>query len=94
MIFAWSVLLVAGLVLVAASAVRNEYLVVLRSFRYGTLLLERRQGERYELFGPLWLPVVLARYTAHRSVEALGSAQRRVISWVHAHGHRAAGAKA
>lgn len=94
MIFAWSALLAAGLVLVMAAATRSQYLVVLRSFRYGTLLLERRQGEQYQVFAPYLLPVVLLRYLAHSAVESWAVVQRRMIAWAHTHLHRTAGAKA
>lgn len=93
MIFAWSALVVAGLALVLAAAVRSQFLVVLHSRRYGLLLLERGAGGRYRIFAPHGLPLVLLRYLALGG-SGLLSAARRAASGVHAHGHRTLGAKA
>lgn len=99
MLFAWSVLLAAGLLLAWVGASRSQHLVVLYWQRHGLVLLERRRSGQYRIFSPLLVPVVLLRYVALALASAVLGAQRRVASWSHGqgHGHRhrqTAGAKA
>jgi hypothetical protein len=62
MLIAWSLLVVAGAIVVATRAAANGYLVVLYWGRRGLYLLERGADERYHLFAVYLLPLVLARY--------------------------------
>ena len=62
MLFAWSGLVIAGLVMLATRAAANGYLVVMYWSRHGLYLLERGADERYHVFALYRLPVVLLRY--------------------------------
>lgn len=93
MLFAWSVLMLAGLVMLATRAAANGYLVVMYWSRHGLYLLERGADERYHLFAPYRLPVVLLRYFAFNVVYSLLLLRQRAHSWTHAGKPVAAAAK-
>lgn len=73
-------LVLAGLAL-AGLALRYEHLVVLYLPRVALFFLERREGERYVLVSPLWVPVAVMRFAAH-AVTLAPSAARRAASRV------------
>jgi hypothetical protein len=83
MLIAWSLLGIAGLVVLGAKAVANGYLMVMHSHRHGLYLLERGADERYHLFAVYRLPVVLLRYSALNVAYALLLLHRRARTRVH-----------
>lgn len=80
MIFAWSVLLLVGAVLLALRAVANGYLVLLRSRRYGTVVLEHGPDERYHVVTFTRLHLALGRYLALYVAYSLLLLHRRVVA--------------
>lgn len=79
MIYAlWCVLLLAlAAAMLAAGAIRDQFIVVLRWHRVITLLLVREDDGRYTLFRPAQAPVVLARYVAWQASRALHGVRGR-----------------
>ena len=83
MVYAWLVLVLAGAVLVGSRAVANGYLVVMRSRRHDTVLLELGSDERYHVVRVRSLPVVLGRYAALRAAYSLLLLRRRAAGFTH-----------
>ncbi|HEX6069153.1 MAG TPA: hypothetical protein VFZ18_05000 [Longimicrobiaceae bacterium] len=83
MLFAWSGLVIAGLVMLATRAAANGYLVVMYWSRHGLYLLERGADERYHVFALYRLPVVLLRYFALNVAYSLLLLHRRARLWTH-----------
>ena len=81
MIFAWSVVVLAGVLVVASRAVANGYLLVMRSRRHGMVVLEHGADERYHVLRPLHLPFALSRYLTLYVAYSLLLLYRRAHSW-------------
>lgn len=81
MIFAWSVVVLAGVVLLASRAVANGYLLVLRSRRHGTVILEHGADDRYHVVAPTRLLFALARYQVLYVAYSLLLLYQRVHPW-------------
>lgn len=84
MISAWLVLMLVGTVLLSARAVATGYLVVMHSRRHPLLLLEHTGDQRYHLFAPRMLPLVLLRYLGLSVAYSLLLLRHRMHSWVEA----------
>lgn len=88
MIFAWSVVVLVGAVLLALRSVANGYLVVIRSRRHGTVVLEHGADERYHVVTLTRIHLALARYLGlyvaysllllHRRMQTAGQ-QRKTV---------------
>ena len=83
MVYAWLVLVLAGAVLVGSRAVASGYLVVMRSRRHDTVLLELASDERYHVVRMRSLPVVLGRYAALCAAYSLLLLHRRAAGFGH-----------
>lgn len=81
MIFALSVVVLAGAVLLASRAVANGYLQVMRFARYGTVVLEHGPDELYHVVTPTRVPLALVRYLALCAAYSVVVLFRRLPAW-------------
>jgi hypothetical protein len=73
-----AIVFLATPLLLLVLAQRDEYLLVLTWSAHGTMVFERRQGERYKLISPLRIPLALARYATLRTAEIVAWGWQRV----------------